>query len=229
MNTILALDTSSVSSSVAVLRGGKLLVEATQINPCRQHCEGLMPMLDHCLDMAQLDPRELDGIACTSGPGSFTGLRIGSATAKGLAHAVGIGIIAVPTLDALAYTVFSTSLIMAPVMDARRGQVYTALYSFDARRLTDYECIPLADVFSSLDERRQKAIFTGDGADSFRSEIVSRGHSVAPDNAHHVRASSVGHLALDMLRGGYAPLRYDAFTPFYLRKSQAERELDAKC
>ncbi|MCL2853449.1 MAG: tRNA (adenosine(37)-N6)-threonylcarbamoyltransferase complex dimerization subunit type 1 TsaB [Defluviitaleaceae bacterium] len=232
MNTILALDTSSASSSVAVLRGSKLMAEATQINPSKQHCEGLMPMLDQCLTMAGLSPQDLDGIACTSGPGSFTGIRIGAAAAKGLAHAVGIGIVAVPTLDALAYTVFNTSSIIAPIMDARRGQVYTALYNWDKTGLTrmnEYECTLLTDVFSYLDNRRQKATFTGDGVGVFLDDIISRGHDAAPDSMHHVHASSVGLLALDMLRDGYTPLRYDAFTPFYLRKPQAERELEAKC
>ena len=231
MNTLLAFDTSGTAASVAVLQDGVTLAEITQNDTRKQHCEGLMPMLDHCLAMAQLRPQDLDGIACTSGPGSFTGMRIGAAAAKGLAHAANIAIIAVPTLDTLAYTVFSTSSLVVPIMDARRGQVYTAIYKWRGPRLArlgEYECIQLTDVLHALGERGKQAIFTGDATGLFGSAITNHGHCVAPPNQHHVRASSVGLLALDMLESGYEPQRYDAFTPFYLRKPQAERELEEK-
>jgi len=234
MNTVLAIDTSSVSSSAAILRKGLLLAETTQRNPHKQHCEGLMPMLDQCLAMAQTDPNELDVIACTSGPGSFTGIRIGAAAAKGLAHALGIGIIAVPTLDALAYNVFNASSLIVPIMDARRGQVYTSRYlrpiSNPAKpeRVWEYECVPLAGLLSSLRDLGKTATFTGDGLGTFQDAITAAGHCTAPENARHVRASSVGLLALDMIRDGCEPLGYGAFTPFYLRKPQAERELEER-
>ena len=227
--TLLALDTSGASSSAAVLRGGHILAEATLINAGKQHCEGLMPMLDSCLNLAQVSPQQLDFIACTSGPGSFTGIRIGAAAAKGLAHAGNIGIIAVPTLDALAYNVFNASSFVAPVMDARRGQVYTALYRWEASQLArigNYECMLLADVLEDLRNHGRNAVFAGDASQTFRDIITEQGHSVAPANQNHVRASSVGLLALSMLEDGYQPICYNTFTPFYLRKPQAERELE---
>ena len=229
MNIILALDTSGISSSVAVLHGGSTLVEITRMNPRKQHCEGFMPMLDRCLDIAGLSPQDLDAIACASGPGSFTGIRIGAAAAKGLAHAVGVGIIAVPTLDALAYNVFNISEVVVPIMDARRGQVYTALYSWEDSRLTrlsEYECAMLDDVLNLLEERGQQAVFTGDATEPFRDVIISRGHRVSPENTRYVWASSVGLMASDMMSTGYIPLDYGEFSPFYLRKPQAERELE---
>ena len=194
-----------------------------------------MPMLDQCMKTAGLSPRDLDGIACTSGPGSFTGIRIGVSTAKGLAHAIGLSIIAVPTLDALAYNIFDITSLIIPVMDARRGQVYTASYRIDNNsqqmtRLNDYACIPLSDILLDLEKIGQRAVFTGDGVSPLHNsrDILSKGHAIASANMHQVRASSVGLLALDKICGGYKPLHYSALTPLYLRKPQAERDLEAR-
>jgi len=227
------MDTSGASSSAAVLRGGNLLAETTAANPRKQHCEGLMPMLDTCLNMAQIQPRDIDVIACTSGPGSFTGIRIGAAAAKGLAHALNIGIAAVPTLDALAYNVLDASLRIVPVMDARRGQVYTAAYVWEGgllRRVGEYECVLLAQVLSGLGESGAVAVFTGDGVGvpDNAAAILAAGHTIAPANTRYVRASSVAYLALHRLAGGHEPAGYNDFTPFYLRKPQAQRELEEK-
>jgi len=227
--TILAVDSSGASSSVAIMRGKTVLAEATQANPKKQHCEGLMLSLDNCMKLAGLSPQDIDFIACTSGPGSFTGIRIGAAAVKGLAHATDIGIIAVPTLDALAYNVFSVSKLVVPVIDARRGQVYTAAYRWEGSQLTrisEYECILLEDVLHNLDALGEKAIFVGDAAESSRELLSNHMHFAAPISQVHVRASSVGFLALEMLENGCQPLRYSEFVPFYLRKPQAERELE---
>lgn len=226
---ILAIDTSGATASVAVMRGNTVLAETTHMNTNKQHCEGLMPALDSCMISAQVRPQDLDYIACTSGPGSFTGIRIGAATVKGLAHAANVGIIAVPTLDALAYNAFSMAQLVVPIIDARRGQVYTAAYKWQGSqlvRINDYECILLTDVLSSLDAIGEKAIFVGDAAEPSRELLEKRGHLSAPTDLAYVRASSVGFLASEMLKNGYQPLKYSDFKPFYLRKPQAERELE---
>ena len=233
--TILAVDTSGATASVAVIRGSTVLSESTHMNTNKQHCEGLMPALDSCMTSAQVRPQDLDYIACTSGPGSFTGIRIGAATVKGLAHAANIGIIAVPTLDALAYNALSiqqpwcVTTLIVPIIDARRGQVYTATYKRDSSQLVrtnDYECILLTDVLNSLDAIGEKAVFIGDAAEASRELLEKRWHFAAPTDLAYVRASSVGFLALEMLKNGYQSLKYSDFKPFYLRKPQAERELE---
>ena len=213
------------------MHGSNILAEVTQWNPKKQHCEGLMPALDNCMKLAGVTPSELDFIACTSGPGSFTGIRIGAAAAKGLAHAANIGIVAVPTLDALAYNAFSASQPIVPIIDARRGQVYTASYKWDGIRLSrtnEYDCVLLTDVLNNLDNTAANAIFVGDAAILSHEQLTTRGHFTAPENQAYVRASAVGALALTMLEGGCKPLHYNEFTPFYLRKPQAERELEEK-
>ena len=127
---ILALDTTGNVSSVALIDDEKLIGEYT-INYKMTHSQTIMPMIDEIVKMTELDLKDIDYIACSQGPGSFTGLRIGAATAKGLALGLNKKIVPVPTLDALAYNIFETDKIICPIMDARRSQVYTALYMWN--------------------------------------------------------------------------------------------------
>lgn len=126
---ILALDSSGLVASVAIASEDVLLAEYT-INYKKTHSQTLIPMLDEIVRMVDLDLYEVDAIAITSGPGSFTGLRIGSATAKGLGLALDKPIVSVPTVDCLAYNFYGTDRMVCPIMDARRDQVYTGLYEF---------------------------------------------------------------------------------------------------
>ena len=126
---ILALDSSGLVASVAVIQEDNLLGEYT-INYKKTHSQTLLPMLDEIAQMIELDLNTVDAIAVSGGPGSFTGLRIGSATAKGLALALGKKIVNVPTIDALAYNMWGTADQVCPLMDARRQQAYTGLYEF---------------------------------------------------------------------------------------------------
>ena len=130
---ILALDSSGLVASVAVAEAdGKeeqLIAEYT-VNYKKTHSQTLLPMLDEVAKMTELDMESIDAIAVAAGPGSFTGLRIGSATAKGLGLALNKPLIAVPTLEGLAYNLCGTEAVVCPIMDARRGQVYTVIYEF---------------------------------------------------------------------------------------------------
>ena len=134
---LLALDSSGLVASVAVLEDDSLLAEYT-VNYKKTHSQTLLPMLDTVAQMIELNLNDLDAIAIAAGPGSFTGLRIGSATAKGLGLALNKPLIAVPTVDALAYNLFGTDKLICPIMDARRAQVYTGIYRFE-----DHKLIPL--------------------------------------------------------------------------------------
>ncbi|MGN0253784.1 MAG: tRNA (adenosine(37)-N6)-threonylcarbamoyltransferase complex dimerization subunit type 1 TsaB, partial [Lachnospiraceae bacterium] len=126
---ILAIDSSGLVATVAVLEDDELIAEYT-VNYKKTHSETLLPMLDEIKSMINLDLSEIDAIAVTKGPGSFTGLRIGSATVKGLAYALNVPIISVPTVDALSMNLWGSDKLIVPVMDARREQVYTGIYEF---------------------------------------------------------------------------------------------------
>ena len=128
---ILALDSSGLVASVAVVEGNStysnLLAEYT-VNYKKTHSQTLLPMLDEIANMTELDLTTIDAIAIAAGPGSFTGLRIGSATAKGLGLALKKPLISIPTVDALAYNLYGTDRLICPIMDARRNQVYTGIW-----------------------------------------------------------------------------------------------------
>ena len=126
---VLGIDSSGLVASVAVVEDDILLAEYT-VNYKKTHSQTLLPMLKEIGDMINLDLNSLDAIAIAAGPGSFTGLRIGSATAKGLGLALDKPIIPVPTVDGLAYDLWGTDKIVCPIMDARRNQVYTGIYEF---------------------------------------------------------------------------------------------------
>ena len=135
---VLALDSSGLVASVALVEDGEeeavLLAEYT-INYKKTHSQTLLPMLDEIVKMTELDLDTIDAVATAAGPGSFTGLRIGSATAKGLGFALNKPLVAVPTLDALAFNLYGTENLICPLMDARRNQVYTGIYEFHQGRL----------------------------------------------------------------------------------------------
>ena len=126
---LIALDSSGLVASVAVVEDDILIAEYT-IQYKKTHSQTLLPMLDEIRNMIDLDFEQVDAIAVAAGPGSFTGLRIGSATAKGLSFAMGKPIVPVPTVDGLAYNLYGTDKIVCPIMDARRSQVYTGIYEF---------------------------------------------------------------------------------------------------
>lgn len=129
---ILGLDSSGLAASVAIVEDDKLLAEYTT-DYKKTHSQTLLPMLEELRRMIELDLDSLDAIAISSGPGSFTGLRIGSATAKGLGFALNKPLVEVPTLEGLAWNLWGAGCLVCPLMDARRNQVYTAAYEFEAR------------------------------------------------------------------------------------------------
>ena len=140
---ILAIDSSGLVATVAVVEQdekavGKTVAEYT-INYKKTHSQTLLPMLDEIVRMTELELGSVDAIAVAGGPGSFTGLRIGSATAKGLGLALEKPLIHVPTVDALAYNLCYTDQIVCPIMDARRNQVYTGIYEFEDEKLNIIE------------------------------------------------------------------------------------------
>lgn len=230
---ILAFDSSGLVASVAIVQDDNLIAEYTT-NYKKTHSQTLLPMLDEIVKMTETDKESFDALAVAAGPGSFTGLRIGSATVKGLALAWNIPVIAVPTLEGLAYNMWGSSRLICPIMDARRKQVYTALYRFDkADRLeTIFKQTPMdiIELITLLNDRNEEVVFVGDGIDVYSQTIkenIKVPYAFAPAHMNKQRAGSV--VAAAQIR--FADGKYqngDDFAPEYLRQSQAERERTEK-
>jgi len=223
---ILSVDTSSTSCSVAVCREDVLLAEVT--NDIKEtHAKHLMGMIDNAIRLSGLDLSLLDGFAVTQGPGSFTGLRIGIATVKGLAAATGKPIAGVSALDALAAQGSGFNGLICALMDARRGEVYAAVYRRTAEGLTKLseEAAMAPDaVFGSLGE---PAYFIGQGAVVYRDAIrkaMGDASRFAPPALNTIRASVLSQLSLPRFKSGRTD-DTSGFMPVYLRKSDAEINL----
>ena len=236
---VLAIDSSGLTATVAIVEDDPTIAEYTT-NYKKTHSQTLLPMIDEMVRMVDADLKEIDAIAVAGGPGSFTGLRIGSATAKGLGLALDKPLIHVPTVDAMAYSMYGCEDIICPIMDARRKQVYTGLYSFSHKKNEDgglYDepvfqvlrmqmAVPVEELIRHLNVYRRRVVFLGDGVPVYK-EMLAEGlkvpYSFAPSFMNRQRAAAVGALGIRYYEAG----RYEAaaeFKPEYLRKSQAERE-----
>ena len=229
---ILAVDSSGLVASVAVVEDDILLAEYT-MNYKKTHSQTLLPMLNEVKQMIDLDLNSVDAIAVASGPGSFTGLRIGSATVKGLGLALDKPIVEVPTLEGLAYNLCGTTHLVCPLMDARRNQVYTGVYGFEAieeswKMVTVKEqcAVDVTEILESLNELGQPVIFLGDGVPVYREQIAKLckvPYTFAPAGMNRQRAASIGSLGVIYAKEGRCVTAAE-HQPEYLRKSQAERE-----
>ncbi len=224
---ILGLESSSLVASVALLEDDVVIAEYT-VNYKKTHSQTLLPMLDEIVQMTEQDLTTLDGIAVAAGPGSFTGLRIGSATAKGLGLALDKPLVAVPTVDAMAYQLFGCRYRICPIMDARRRQVYTGIYSFEEsfRVLKEACALSLEDLMKIFEESDDKIVFLGDGVPVFREairETLGERALFAPAPSSRQRAAAVAALGMEYFREGKIQSS-DEHAPNYLRMSQAERE-----
>ena len=224
---ILAFDTASTAGSAAVMVDDRIIGSIT-LDVGLTHSEQLLPAVDRLLNMVGCDVSEMDAIAFTQGPGSFTGLRIGFSMAKGLALGVKKPLIPVPTLDCLAYNTLGSHALVVPIMNARRKQVYTAFYRAEGskiKRLTDYQAIALERL---LDEVRAfdksiPVLFTGDGIDAFSSDIVealAERASFMAGVRKYICADCVALAAFD--RAGSLSFEESLRAePIYLRESEA--------
>ncbi len=226
---ILAFDSSGLVASVAIVQDDNLIAEYTT-NYKKTHSQTLLPMLDEVVRMTETDKESFDLLAVAAGPGSFTGLRIGSATVKGLALAWNIPVVAVPTLEALAYNTWGSRRVICPIMDARRRQVYTGLYRFDKddrlETLMDQIPMDIDELIGLLGDRGEEVLFVGDGIDVYADTIRQKmtvPFSFAPAHMNKQRAGSVAVAAKKRYEEGIYTSG-DDFAPEYLRQSQAERE-----
>lgn len=225
---ILGIDSSGLVAGVALVTDGVMVGEYT-INNKKTHSQTLLPMLEAMLAMAEVDITEIDAVAVAAGPGSFTGLRIGASTAKGLAGALDIPIVPVPTLEGLAANFMNQQAVVCPLMDARRSQAYYGIYECGSQEVTplcDAAALPIEDIIDKVNEIKREVIFLGDGVPVFKEilkEQVKVPFSFAMPQDNCQRAGNIAALGeLYFNQGKKIPAR--EFAPFYLRLSQAERE-----
>ena len=225
---ILAIDSSSLVATVAVVQDDIMTAEYT-INHKKTHSQTLLPMIDEMVKMAEINLEDIDAIAVSGGPGSFTGLRIGSATAKGLGLVWNKPLIHVPTVDAMAYNLYGTDKLICPIMDARRSQTYTGIYEFKGEELnilTEQCAISVVELIDKLNAMNREVIFVGDGIPVFKNildEKLTVAHYYAPAHMNRQRAGAVAVLGAKYLAEGKTETAAE-HGPDYLRQSQAERE-----
>ena len=228
---VLSIDSATVSASCAILQDDKMLGEIT-FNNKKQHSIVLMPIVDRLLKGLQLSIADVDGFVVSKGPGSFTGLRIGAAVVKGLSQGTNKPFVAVSSLDALAFNMAYTDGIICPVLDALRGNVYTALYEFQGQELikcSDYMVISIAELTDLIKEKDNSVCFIGDALYKYKEEFSLNlpDAKFAPTHLNVVKASSLGELGMKLLLSGVTDDIF-SFAPFYLRKCQAEREYEQR-
>lgn len=237
---VLAIDSSGLTATVAVVEDTQTVAEYT-INYKKTHSQTLLPMIDEVVKMTELDLNTIDAIAMAGGPGSFTGLRIGSATAKGLGFALNKPLIHVPTVDGLAYNVYGCEDIICPIMDARRNQVYTGIYTFSKKAGTKegsnlvepvfqvikmQMAVSIEELAERLNRYRRPVVFLGDGVpvyENILAEKLTVPYSFAPAYMNRQRAAVVGTLGIQYYKAGKFETA-EEHRPDYLRVSQAERE-----
>lgn len=245
---IICLDSSGLTASVAILEDDQLVAEYN-VTYKKTHSQTLLPMLDELKKMIDLDLATVDAIAIAKGPGSFTGLRIGSATAKGLSQALDKPIVEIGTLEGMACNLYGSSDIICPIMDARRQQVYTGVFMYESilcdnavasgsAKYSEYRLKTLlpdsamsieeliTKVSEIADEQNRNIVFLGDGVPVFKEAILEALKdrcSFAPAHMNRQRAAAFGYLALERFAAGEVVSCYE-HAPEYLRLSQAERE-----
>lgn len=225
---ILSIDSSSVSASAAVTENGRVLAEEF-VNNGYTHSVTLMPIIEKVLNDSETAVSDIDLLAITNGPGSFTGVRIGIASAKGICDAANIPCFAVSTLEAIAKPLSTKDVLAVSVMDARCNQVYTASFCM-GKRETEDRAILISELINELKNEKKDIVLIGDGAlicyEKMKTEIGNI--SVANEEIRLVHASNIGFLVEDKVKNGEETVKSEKLLPFYLRLPQAERELKAK-
>lgn len=211
---IIAIDSSGLVASTALLEDDVLIGEYN-IQYKKTHSQTLLPMLDELRRMTELDLSTVDAIVLSKGPGSFTGLRIGSATAKGLGLALDIPLVEIPTLDGLACNLYGTDKLVCPIMDARRNQVYTGIYEYNKIEemplryrlceILSQRAVSIDEIAGKLNETEREVIFLGDGVPVYAEKLAGLmkvPYGFAPAHMNRQRAAAFGILAFEYIREG---------------------------
>ena len=229
--TIIAIDSSAKAASVCIANEEKIIGEFF-INTSLTHSQTLMPMLEQLLKNTGMSVEQIGAVAVNAGPGSFTGVRIGVAAAKGLAFPKDLPCISVSTLESMAYNLLDCDCIVCAVMDARCSQVYNAMFKIKgniAERLTEDRALSLSDLLLDIKNYDEKVLLVGDGAEISYEFLKNCASNVflAPQNKRVQTASSVALSALKMLAEDKT-VSAGELMPVYLRLPQAQRELNAR-
>lgn len=223
---IFGIDTCCMAATTAVISEDRLVCQLVQNNK-KTHSQKIMPMIEFMLSQAEIAVSDIDCFAATVGPGSFTGVRIGVATVKALAHATGKPCVSVSTLHALANNVAHFGGIICPVLDARRGQVYTATFQGESMERLSEDCAcSIEELLDKLKDSTQKIMFLGDGVPVFEEQIKN----TLGDNCLFAQRMQRMNLAASVAEIGCQKflkndvVSYEELIPEYLRLSQAERE-----
>lgn len=227
---ILSIDSASKVATVAILDDSNLIAEYT-LNNKLEHSTLIMDIVDKLLKDSDLDIDDIDGFVVSKGPGSFTGLRIGMATIKGLSLGSNKPYISISSLDALAHSLVNFDGIICPMMDALRTSVYTCLYKGEngnLENLIDYSALEIEELVALLKEKNEKVIFTGDAVNKHKEYIMENlpNATFAQIHLSIIRASSLGELGMKKLLNGEQDDLNSS--PFYLKKPQAQRELEKR-
>lgn len=228
---ILSLDSATECATVAIIDNDKILGE-TIVNYKKQHSVIMMPMIDNLLKSCSLSVSDIDGFVVSSGPGSFTGLRIGMSTIKGLVQATKKPFVTINSLDGLANNLFNTQGIICPIIDALRGNVYTNFYRFKNNSLValnEPQLLSMEEVIKKCSDFNESITFIGDGTLKFKDNILNSLTKafIAPSHLNVTKASSIGYLGYLRLANSEGDNVLNS-SPLYLRLCQAEREYEEK-
>lgn len=237
---VLGIESASMVASAAIVEDGNLIAEYT-VNHKKTHSQTLLPMIDEIVRMTEVNLNEIDGIAISAGPGSFTGLRIGSATAKGLGLALNKPLLHIPTLDAMAWQLWGSDALICPIMDARRGQIYGGAYDCSSEELPKTvipaDALDLKEFLAVAqqvveDETTpwKRLVFLGDGVPVGKAvieQMLTCPYCFAPAHVNRQRAAAVAALGESYLEKGWTEAA-EEHSPDYFRMSQAERERKEK-
>jgi len=221
---VLAIETATIAGSAAVVDDEKGLIGEVRVDVRVAHAERLMPSIQWLMESSLTSVKDIDAFAVSIGPGSFTGLRIGLSTAKGLSYAAKKPLVPVRTLDAFARTLPYCSHMICPMFDARRNEVYTAFYKWE-----DSRCVKIMHEIAISPEEllnmiKEPVVIMGDGAKTY-SEMISATLKdkalFAPSTNMSPSSSTIGEIAIEQIKQGIAtdPV---SLTPYYIRKSEAE-------
>lgn len=228
---VLSVDSSSSTATCSLVSSNGILGEIN-LNDKKQHSILLMDLIDRLLKDYDLKVKDLDGFVISQGPGSFTGLRIGMATLKGMALGSNKPLVCISALEGLAYNVVSFNGIICPIMDALRNNVYTCLYKSEnncLESLTNEDCLSLEELVAILKDKNEPIIFLGDGVAKHKDYLKENlpNCTFAPNHSNFPHASSIGELGIKLLENGISH-NLNTSAPIYLRKSQAEREYEQR-
>lgn len=229
---ILGIESATVTASCAITEDKKVMCEYSQSFK-RTHSEKLMPLIVQLLEDNCINIDEIDYIAVSKGPGSYTGVRIGASIAKGLALAKDIKILPVSTMMSIAYNVYDKDKYIVPVQDAKSGRIYSGIYKWNNQKLEVVEeqfACNIDDLYEIVNNLDKKVIFNGDGSESYKQNLVENikvDFEIAPTSFSDLKASTICMLGKQLVEEDNA-IDCSKFAPEYLRLSQAERMCDGK-